>query len=1217
MHIFKFLLLTLLFISLHAQGSSSEKVTLQLQWKHQFEFAGFYVAQEKGYYKDLGLDVEILEYDASKNIIDEVVNGEADFGVTYSALIASYIEGKPVVLLANFFKQSPLILVTQREIESPKDLRGKKVMGLSESIHNIPLIGMLDRFDMSSSDVVNIHASFNIDDFVNKKVDAMSVFSTNELYYLDRKNVKYSILNPSTYGAKYYDANLFTSTTEIKKHPLRVKKFREASIKGWEYALSHQKEVVSLILEKYNTQNKTEGELLFEAKQIEAIMLPKVHRVGSVDIDRVESMAEHFVKFGFVNQVKQRDLSHFVYEYDYNPLDLNKQERAYLEQHPVLYIQNEFDRAPYNYNAKGKAHGFSVDYMRLLASKMGVDVEFISGYTRHEFLAMIKEKKIDILTDVSKSAEREAYLNFAPSYLNLDETVITTEGYKNLKKLSDFEGKNVAVVAGSSEETLLQTYYPKIHLIKSETREKAFKAVAFGKADATIETYATARYFIAQYNLSNLYLSFEIADPHFKRAMHLATHKENTVLEGIVEKAQQYVDEKEMLKLKEKWFGAKENVTALKLSESQKTFLMQKRLIKMCVHPDWLPFEKIENGIYIGLASDYMYLLSKKIHAPITLVKTKSWEESLTMAAAKQCDILPMVANTESKASLFDFTSPYIKIPLVLATKHDQIFIDNIQEYLDKEWGVVKGYSMVEVLKERYPSMKIVVVDTLAEGLKAVEKGELFGEIDNAVTMTTAIQKEFIGTISIRGKLDEKIAYSIASRKDEPVLHTILEKALGRIDTQSKQKLSNRWIKIHDVSKVDYTLVWQVLGGALVILIIVMYRSMVLKREVKKRIIVEKELHALTKNLSSKVHEATMDLEEKNHKLSESVSSFEDIFNSTVELIIIFEEDGTIIDINRPGLKKLEYLYKDDIVGTKISAHVLETDLLKLYEDLQSNQQSTYEIIVLKRDHSQIQMLNSTRRVLRNGKKVRMAMLFDLTEIKEKNSHIIQQSKMHALDKMVGHMTSQWHEPLKEIYQSSKNISNIMQKKSLYDEQIESQTIEIETLSMQMRRTIDEFREFFVQDRKVSSFLLSDAVLKAVKIASPSFQSSKIQLVFNVSKGVLIHGYPNELQQAVMVLINNAKDVLVARKVAQPKVTISVVWHEQSVAIEVEDNAGGIDPHIIDHVFDSDFTTKKAIDGVGMGLYISKMIVEENMHGTLTVRNVEGGSCFSIDLSTS
>ncbi len=280
---------------LNANEHKLDKIKLQLQWKHQFEFAGFYAAKEKGFYKDIGLDVEFLEYNNKESITDSVLNGDALYGVTYASIISEYLNNKPLVLIANFFKQSPLVLIAQENIHSPTNLKGKKVEGVSDTIDNITLTAMLNKFGITTKDIQNVSPTFNIQNFIDKKVAAMSVFTTNELYELNKKNIKYNIFDPTAYGTKYYDVNLFTTKEEADNNPKRVQNFKEASIKGWQYALTHQDEIIELILKKYNTQNKTKEALVFEAKQIEYIMLPSVYKIGSINDSR-KFQASWFLK---------------------------------------------------------------------------------------------------------------------------------------------------------------------------------------------------------------------------------------------------------------------------------------------------------------------------------------------------------------------------------------------------------------------------------------------------------------------------------------------------------------------------------------------------------------------------------------------------------------------------------------------------------------------------------------------------------------------------------------------------------------------------------------------------------------------------------------------------------------------------------------------------------------------------------------------------------
>ncbi len=178
------------------QNRTLEPVTLQLQWKDQFQFAGFYAAKEKGFYADAGLDVHFKPFKSGIDIVDEVLQGRADYGLAYAGIIGRYLEGDPLLFLANFFKQSPLVLVTQPEIALPSDLVGKRVMATNDSMTLATLLMMLKKFDVAPKDFTVVPPSFSVDDFIAHEIDAAAVFLSNETYQLSQKGVPTIFLTP-------------------------------------------------------------------------------------------------------------------------------------------------------------------------------------------------------------------------------------------------------------------------------------------------------------------------------------------------------------------------------------------------------------------------------------------------------------------------------------------------------------------------------------------------------------------------------------------------------------------------------------------------------------------------------------------------------------------------------------------------------------------------------------------------------------------------------------------------------------------------------------------------------------------------------------------------------------------------------------------------------------------------------------------------------------
>jgi len=209
------IILSLLLIIPLAHSSSLEKVKLQLQWKYQFQFAGFIMAKELGYYQEAGLDVDILEYDNSP-IINNLENNRIDYAISNSIIAFENKKLSKVSLLATYFQRSPLIIITQPEIKSVLDLTDKRVMMSYNNRHNSSLSILLDYFNINDENKINfINPSFNIEDFINKKVDAVTAFRSNELYVLNQRKIPYNVIDPVEYGFSTNAINLFTSHKKI------------------------------------------------------------------------------------------------------------------------------------------------------------------------------------------------------------------------------------------------------------------------------------------------------------------------------------------------------------------------------------------------------------------------------------------------------------------------------------------------------------------------------------------------------------------------------------------------------------------------------------------------------------------------------------------------------------------------------------------------------------------------------------------------------------------------------------------------------------------------------------------------------------------------------------------------------------------------------------------------------------------------------------------
>lgn len=271
-------------------------------------------------------------------------------------------------------------------------------------------------------------------------------------------------------------------------------------------------------------------------------------------------------------------------------------------------------------------------------------------------------------------------------------------------------------------------------------------------------------------------------------------------------------------------------VADINFTAQEQQYLQEKKRITMCIDPDWMPLEKIEQGRHIGMTSDYIHILQKKINTPIELVKTNTWSQSIEFAKGRKCDIYSLAMETEERRQYMNFTKPYLSIPLVVATKTDEFFIADLTKITDKKLGVVKGYAFGEILREKYPDMNIVDVDSIHQGLEMVIQGELYGFIGTLVTIGYEFQRNFVGELKIAGKFDDKWELGIAARNDEPLLLMVFEKAIADISEKQKQDILNQWLAIKFEKVINYGDFWQWLVGIIVLLMFLLYRFYMLRK---------------------------------------------------------------------------------------------------------------------------------------------------------------------------------------------------------------------------------------------------------------------------------------------------------------------------------------------------------------------------------------------------
>ncbi|XPV67426.1 MAG: cache domain-containing protein [Halarcobacter sp.] len=237
-----------------------------------------------------------------------------------------------------------------------------------------------------------------------------------------------------------------------------------------------------------------------------------------------------------------------------------------------------------------------------------------------------------------------------------------------------------------------------------------------------------------------------------------------------------------------------------------------------------------------------------------------------------------------------------------------------------------------------------------------------------------------------------------------------------------------------------------------------------------------------------------------------------------------------------------------------------------------------------------------------------------IVEAKKKDRAMLHQSRLARMGTMLSMIAHQWRQPLSEVAGILMELETASKFKKADDAMIQESVKESNRLIQFMSYTIDDFRNFFKPDKKKVYFYIEDSCFEAISLIAASIKSNNIKLNTNIKCNYEIYGYKGEFAQVLLNLMSNAKDILIQRDIENPWIDLEVDYMDGYSIVTVTDNANGVEEEHLEQIFEPYFTTKSSSNGTGLGLYMSKMIIEKNMGGELSVENTKDGACFKVKI---
>ncbi len=326
-------------------------------------------------------------------------------------------------------------------------------------------------------------------------------------------------------------------------------------------------------------------------------------------------------------------------------------------------------------------------------------------------------------------------------------------------------------------------------------------------------------------------------------------------------------------------------------------------------------------------------------------------------------------------------------------------------------------------------------------------------------------------------------------------------------------------------------------------------------------------------------------------------------------------ESATITPIKDAEGNLLEYLaIKEDITERKLIEEKLEKTLMDMevsnWEYKMLNQDLNQEVERRKTVESELKLQKELLQELNENLESQIEA--EVSKNREKDELMLLQSRQAAMGEMIGNIAHQWRQPLNAIGLMVYDLTDAFRFGEIDEEYLAKSEENIKSVLQHMSGTIDDFRNFFKPNKEKQSFSLYEVVKTSVSFLDATLKNSAIRLITEIDKDIILFGYSSEFAQVLLNIINNARDALAENNISNPVIRVSGYRMDEMVILKIIDNGGGINPVIVHKIFDPYFTTKEQGKGTGVGLYMSKTIIERNMGGSISVNNLRNGAEFVI-----
>lgn len=782
----KYLLPFLVFLSfIFNPLLAKDTIVLNINDSHKFKYAPYYMAIEKGFYKEVGLDVTIEEYhQKSENYPFPI------YSVRDSNAIVQKINGEKIVAIGSLYQKSLDVFFTNKEIKSFEDLKDKKIT-INPELDNSLMITLKQKKISIKDYVYEGHAN-NYKDLLENKTHAISgkinlMFS----YFKENKSIV-SILDPIKEDVIFYEDIVVVSEEEAINHKERVEKFINATKLGKDYVLNNVNESLSVINKKYNSIY-TENELKEEAKIIIGILSERTP-FFKISERRIEEISKYYQELGKINDIK---ISNFLFN------NKNSSTYYYLTEEEQNYLNNNTftigfidNYPPFSYiDENGVRKGIIVDALNLIQSYSPIKLE-LKPMKWGDVISLMKEGKLDMFFG-QENEEKKEYANFTNEVSSFSYAIYSKNKNAKIHSFNELENKKVVIVKGFAIKEYMSSY-KNITIIEKNSALEALETLLLNEVDYYVDNNFATNYIIKKQAITDIFFNGIIKNQiHFSK---IGIQKNKEKLLSIINTIVKNIPKEKFNTIQNEWlFSNYHQMNEISLTQEEKEWLEKNPFIKVGNDPFYSPFDYYEDDESKGFSIDMIKKVTEILEITPVFIQN-DWTTLIKSLEENNIDILTSMVDTNP---LFHYSQSYYNDKNVIVSLN-KFKYNSLKELKNLRMAIPENYEFYQTLKNMDLNITFIFVKDIKEALTKIMLNEADITIESEKVIDYFIKNYGFYSLNTSLLIDNSLIkneeFSFAFNQKNTILKELVNKALKVIKKEDIKEIelknfSNIFIK--------------------------------------------------------------------------------------------------------------------------------------------------------------------------------------------------------------------------------------------------------------------------------------------------------------------------------------------------------------------------------------------------------------------------------------